>query len=245
MIALVIGDFDTKEMIEKYKSVFGVIPPVNLPTPPVLKYTAPTEKKVYRTEGNTKQTYVNISLDAPKFSDPDYYAFDLMADYLARVVFHVPRSFSPAEFEAAMKAQSKELPGMLDFVRALARRAGNERRGAGDYLLCTLNNESRELNRHRIDTFGLRGLFQAFFSSCYLGVAKPDPAIFRAALELTQAEPGECVLVDDREINVEAAQAAGIHAIQHETLAETQEALAQLGMPVPPGPEPTIAMQER
>ena len=168
-----------------------------------------------------------------------------LADYLARVVFHVPRSFSPGEFEASMKAQSKELPGMLDFVRALARRAGNERRGAGDYLLCTLNNESRELNRHRIETFGLRGLFQAFFSSCYLGVAKPDPAIFRAALELTQAEPGECVLVDDREINVEAAQAAGIHAIQHETLAETQEALAQLGMPVPPGPEPTIAMQER
>lgn len=83
MVALVIGDFDTQEMLEKYKSVFGVIPPVNLPVPPVIKYFAPTEKKIYRQDGKTKLTYVSISIDAPKFSDPDYFAFDLMSDYLS------------------------------------------------------------------------------------------------------------------------------------------------------------------
>lgn len=160
-------------------------------------------------------------------------------EYLERVVVDAPRAFSRVQFEEAMRAQSRELPGMLDFVRALGRRgsrgaAGTDGGLVSDFLLCTLNNESRELNRYRIDTFGLREPFRAFFSSCYLGVAKPDPAIDRAALDLTQAEPGECVLVDDRAVNVEAAQALGLHAIHHRTLAETRVALAALGLPVPP-----------
>jgi len=83
MIALVIGDFDTEEMIETYRSVFGIIPPVDLPSPPDVSYYAPTDKKVYHKAGNTKMTYITIGIDAPHYTDPDYYAFDLMADYLS------------------------------------------------------------------------------------------------------------------------------------------------------------------
>jgi len=83
MISLVIGDFDTEEMIEKYRSVFGVIPPGNTPSPPVISYFPPFEKKVYRRAGNTKTTYISMSIDAPHYTDPDYYSFDLLADYLS------------------------------------------------------------------------------------------------------------------------------------------------------------------
>ncbi|MCK5125895.1 MAG: insulinase family protein [candidate division Zixibacteria bacterium] len=82
MIALVIGDFDTEEMIETYKSVFGVIPPVDTPPPPDVSYNPPLEKKVYKKAGKAKQTYINIGIDAPHFTDPDWYAFDLMCEYL-------------------------------------------------------------------------------------------------------------------------------------------------------------------
>ncbi len=83
MIALVIGDFDTEKMIEQFHSVFGVIPPVDLPNPPVVSYFPPTEKKVFNKGGRTKQTYINLAIDAPHFTDPDYYAFDLLAEYLS------------------------------------------------------------------------------------------------------------------------------------------------------------------
>jgi zinc protease len=82
MIALVIGDFDTDEMIELYRSVFGVIPPVDLPSPPEVGYFPPEGKKIYRKAGNTKMTYLYMAIDAPHFTDPDYFAFDLIADYL-------------------------------------------------------------------------------------------------------------------------------------------------------------------
>lgn len=83
MIALVIGDFDTDRMIELYRSVFGIVPPVSLPSPPDVSYFPPTGNDVYYKAGNSKMTYISIGIDAPHYTDPDYYAFDLMADYLS------------------------------------------------------------------------------------------------------------------------------------------------------------------
>jgi len=83
MIALVIGDFETEKMIETYKSVFGIIPPVNLLSPPEVSYFPPSEKSVSTRSGKTKMTYISIGVDAPHYTDPDYYAFDLMAEYLS------------------------------------------------------------------------------------------------------------------------------------------------------------------
>ncbi|MEZ5360381.1 MAG: pitrilysin family protein [Candidatus Zixiibacteriota bacterium] len=83
MIALVIGDFDMEEMIEQYRSIYGVIPPVDLPAPPEVSYTPPKGKHVEKKGGNTKQTYINIGIEAPHFTDPDWYSFDLMSEYLS------------------------------------------------------------------------------------------------------------------------------------------------------------------
>lgn len=45
------------------------------------------------------------------------------------------------------------------------------------------------------NTFGLGTLFSAFFSSCYLGVRKPDPRIYQIALDVMQADPAASVSV--------------------------------------------------
>ena len=57
---------------------------------------------------------------------------------------------------------------------------------AQGWLVATLNNESCELNEHRIKKFKLRELFSIFFTSCYLGVRKPDEKIYQLALGITQ-----------------------------------------------------------
>ncbi len=82
MVALVIGDFDTEEMIEQYRAVFGVIPPVNLPSPPDISYFPAEKKAVYKKGANSKVTYLSYGIDAPHFTDPDYFAFDMLAEYL-------------------------------------------------------------------------------------------------------------------------------------------------------------------
>jgi putative hydrolase of the HAD superfamily len=46
------------------------------------------------------------------------------------------------------------------------------------------------------------------------GAVKPDEAIYRHSLEGLGLEPHEAVFVDDRENNVHAADAVGLHAVQ-------------------------------
>lgn len=126
-------------------------------------------------------------------------------EYLRAVVFHAPRPFTAVQFREFMLAQSRAFPGNLEVVDALASR--------GRYLLATLNNESRELNEFRIARFGLQRRFACFFSSSFLGWMKPDPRIYRAALEISQRAPGETVYVDDRAQNLEPARALGMRVL--------------------------------
>jgi putative hydrolase of the HAD superfamily len=67
--------------------------------------------------------------------------------------------------------------------------------------------------------------FDAMTISAEVRVAKPDPAIFRIALEKLEVAPAEAVFLDDFPANVTGARALGMHAI-HFTHAE--KALAEL-----------------
>lgn len=144
-------------------------------------------------------------------------------EYLHRTVFWEPRSFSMEEFLDAMKAESQVLDGTaLSVLENLA--------ASVDVDLGMLNNEARELNDYRIETFGLRGYFDFFFSSCYVGLRKPSPQIYQLALDILQCEPDEVAFVDDRANNVEAAAALGIHAIRYQGAEQLERELAALGV---------------
>lgn len=142
--------------------------------------------------------------------------------YLACTVFHRPRDYTPEDLETFMYAQSKPLPDQLHLVRALAR--------SGRYRLAMLNNESRELNDHRIATFGLRDIFSVFVSSCFVGLRKPDAAIYRMALQITQCPPEESLFIDDRAINLECASALGMRTIHYRAPEHLRDALIGAGV---------------
>ena len=125
-------------------------------------------------------------------------------DYIARTVFHKPRSFTPADFKQTMYDASKPLGTTIDYVRALA--------DTGRYRLFTLNNESRDLHEYRVSKFNLGPIFRSFLASCYLGQAKPDSAIYVNALGIAGCAPQDAIFIDDRPLNVESAQANGLNA---------------------------------
>ena len=50
--------------------------------------------------------------------------------------------------------------------------------------------------------------------SCSVGVAKPDPRIYRIAADRLGVEPGDCLFVDDQPTFVEGARVAGMDAVQ-------------------------------
>jgi putative hydrolase of the HAD superfamily len=139
--------------------------------------------------------------------------------YLTRTIFFRPRSFSREEFRAYIFAQSQPHSESIEIARRLAT--------SQKYFMATINNEILELNVYRIETFGLRSIFPVFFSSCFLGMRKPDEAIYRLALQVTQRDAAECLFIDDREVNLECPREMGLQTILCESASQLKDALQQ------------------
>lgn len=141
-------------------------------------------------------------------------------EYLDRTVFYCQRPFSRDAFRSFTFELSQPLPGRLPFAHTLA--------NSGKYFMGTINNESRELNHYRIEKFGLREIFRVFFSSCFVGLRKPERDIYRIALETTQFPADQCCFIDDRAINLEGAAQLGMHTILVQSLERLKTDLAKL-----------------
>lgn len=141
-------------------------------------------------------------------------------DYLDTVLFHCPRNFTREEFKHFMYAQSEELPEMLSWLKSWKKQT--------NLSVFALSNESKELNNYRKNKFELHKVFDGYFSSCYLGFRKPDPRIFKTALQIAGVTPFETIYFDDRPMLVEAAKKLGINAVHHENVETTKRIIENL-----------------
>ena len=142
--------------------------------------------------------------------------------YLDRAIFYRPRVVTRDEFREFIFAQSQPKPDSLKVAEELAK--------SGRYFMATLNNEILELNVYRIEKFGLRRYFPVFFSSCFMGLRKPDEAIYRAVLQITQRAPAECIFIDDREVNLECPRELGLSTILFRNAVELRRDLCEAGV---------------
>ena len=147
-----------------------------------------------------------------------------LEQYLDRTIFYRPREFSREEFRAFIFAQSQPKPESIEIVTQLA--------GSKKYFLATINNEILELNVYRLEHFGLRRYFPIFFSSCFLGLRKPDEAIYRLVLQVTQQTPDQCIFIDDREVNLECPRELGMSTILFRDVERLRSELRQAGVPL-------------
>jgi len=143
-------------------------------------------------------------------------------EYLDRTVFYRPRAFTRQALRDYMFSLSQPNVETLELARELAK----TRR----CLMSTINNESRELNLYRIETFGLREIFSLFVSSCFVGLRKPEEGIYRLALEITQKPPEQCCFVDDRPLNLESATRLGMYTIRAVNAGQIRDELSKLGV---------------
>lgn len=145
-------------------------------------------------------------------------------EYLDRTVFYRSRTFSREAFQDYLFSLSQPDNEVLTLARELAE--------SGKCLMSTINNESLELNQYRIRTFGLDEIFTLFVSSCFVGLRKPEPGIYRLAVELTQKAPEDCCFVDDRALNLEAAARLGMRTIRFGDAWQLRKELKELGVDI-------------
>ena len=97
---------------------------------------------------------------------------------------------------------------------------------AAGYRLYVLSNMSREFIDF-LRRFPVYGLFDGEVVSCEEHTVKPEPRIYEILLERYGLKPSETLFIDDREANIEAAAALGIHGFlfDHRDPASAREAL--------------------
>ena len=143
-------------------------------------------------------------------------------EYLDWVVFYEKRTFTRNKFRDFMFAQSKPSPRLIELVTKLKLRH--------DLKVVVISNESREVNAYRIRTFKLDRIIDTFISSCFVHLRKPDAAIFRLAMDISQTPPAQAIFIDNTPIFVQIAERFGIRSILHIDYESTYAKLTSFGL---------------
>jgi putative hydrolase of the HAD superfamily len=176
------------------------------------------------------QAVEQFHLDAAEFETRHLATYDAWErdliniwTYLDGTVFYEARSFSPQDFFQFMLSLSKPLPSTALGILA-------EVAASHNYMVGALNNEARETNEYRFRKFGLLEHFEVAFSSCYLGLRKPNPAIYKRAIDILGKPPERILFIDDRQENVDGATGAGMKALRFDGADLLRKDLTALGI---------------
>jgi putative hydrolase of the HAD superfamily len=179
--------------------------------------------------GLRKLVAAHFEIDAAEMDERHHLTYDTyeagkisLSEYLRRVVFWEPRPFTEQQVVDFMLEQARCFPEMIELVKTVKAKNGLK--------VAVVSNEGRELTADRIRRFGLKEFVDFFIVSSYVHFRKPDEDIFRIALDVAQAEPGEVVYVDDRHMFAEVACRLGMHEIWHRDLDRTRAAFEVLGL---------------
>lgn len=111
---------------------------------------------------------------------------------------------SAAEVEKGIEAELHLSDSLVVYVESLIKRG---------YRVACLSNGSHEWTTYAIKKYGLERLFEQIIISSDLGIVKPDPRIYFHALDALKIKPSDCIFIDDRSVNTEAAESIGIRSI--------------------------------
>ncbi len=93
--------------------------------------------------------------------------------------------------------------GFLDFIKAVRKQ----------YKLAIISNDSSRWSKYLREKFNLNQYFDVISISGDLKIQKPDKRIFELTIERLGIKAKDCLYIDDREGNLEAAEKVGMNTI--------------------------------
>lgn len=126
------------------------------------------------------------------------------AGYLAELGTRLSGTVEPAAWIAARRAATHVEPPALALLQAVSQRT--------DVAVLTNNGALMEGIVGELLAPAVPGLHGRILCSGTLGTRKPDPAVYRLALERLGADASRTLFIDDLFVNVRGARRAGLHA---------------------------------
>jgi epoxide hydrolase-like predicted phosphatase len=178
----------------------------------------------------------DIALEWFKRAVPDYahklvsfQAICTQSDYgkLSRDAFNEGVShltgFSIDEIVEGIEAETAINTSLVAYVRSLR---------ATGYRIACLSNGTHEWTLRVIKDHGLGAWFDLVVLSGDVGMIKPDARIYRYTMDRLGISAAQAVFIDDRQVNVKAAEDCGIQSLVFVNTPELINGLERLGVRV-------------
>ena len=131
-------------------------------------------------------------------------------EFWSRLDRHVGGEFDLDRLRALFFERLERNPPMIELVRKL--------RGDGIRAALLTNNVREWESLWRSKLPEIDELFEVIVDSAFVGLRKPDPAIYTLTLErLGDVDPDRCVFVDDLDVNCDTARDLGMTAVRYES----------------------------
>ena len=148
--------------------------------------------------------------------------------YWQRIAEAAGRELTPAQIDSLIANDiaiwMRANPVMMEWVRALKR---------DGLKIAVLSNMPIEISTYMRQYAPWFRDFDYVCFSAEVQLAKPEAAIFQACLRAVRSRPEECLFIDDRAENVEAARALGIHALKFVSVQELAVEVQPFNLPPP------------
>jgi len=115
-------------------------------------------------------------------------------EYLKEKIFQADRPV--VELEAIYNSLTVIDENVFDLIKKLSKM----------YPLYSIANEAEKWTDIRKDLYGFDKYFKKLYISIEVGMRKPEEGIFKLFLHETGLRPEECLFIDDKLVNIEAAK---------------------------------------
>ena len=146
-------------------------------------------------------------------------------EFRERIEAHLESAFDLTRLRTLYFERLQANRPMIDFIAEL------RRRGTRTALLTNNVREWEPIWRAKLPE--VDELFEVVVDSAFVGLRKPDPAIYELTLERLGGgvQASDCVFVDDLEVNCETARGLGMTAVRfvdaEQAIPEIESALAE------------------
>jgi putative hydrolase of the HAD superfamily len=106
---------------------------------------------------------------------------------------------------------------------------------AAGFKTAILSNMPLDMVSHVRKNFAWVNHFDHHVFSAEVRSIKPEPAIYQHCLAALAVKPSEALFIDDRDVNLEQARAAGIRSIRFDSVEQLRRDLHSLGFTILPG----------
>jgi putative hydrolase of the HAD superfamily len=138
-------------------------------------------------------------------------------DFAEQLIEEMALPVQPVAFIEAFTAWPKGLfPGAMALIERIP----------SHYTRAALSNSNAIHWPRLMHDMGLDGVFEHTFASHLMGKLKPDPEVFEHVVETLDCAAPAVLFMDDNRLNVEAARAAGMQAVEVAGPQEAEQALA-------------------